>query len=337
MRRTGARIVHAHNLNPSLGWRALAAARGAGARTVLHLHNYRLVCAVGTCFTQGADCTRCHGRNTAPGVRRNCRGTGPEAAVYGASLALWQRRMLEHADAVIVPSAFALERLRAMGAPLQRTRCTSSAISCATPSSARRRPRRPRARRLAAGGGEGRRRRDRRLRGGGAGARHRRRGARARGAVGARHRDEHRVRGPRRRRPAARSCARGGPGDRALALSGDVRPRRGRGDGGGAAGRGQRDRRADRSCATRPGSSRPATWPRSPSSRPPASATRRPVRRAAGAWSRSPRPRPSRPRCGRSTSRSKPGPLRIVDRSRVVAASQSIGGARRWAGVARRA
>ncbi len=118
VRRSGARIVHAHNLNPSLGWRALAAARAAGARTVLHVHNYRLVCAVGTCFRDGADCTRCHGRNTAPGVRHNCRGTGAEAAVYGAGLALWQRRLLAHADAVVVPSAFALARLRALGAPL---------------------------------------------------------------------------------------------------------------------------------------------------------------------------------------------------------------------------
>jgi len=118
VRRTGARVVHAHNVNPSLGWRALAAAREAGARTVLHLHNYRLVCAVGTCFTQGAGCTRCHGRNTLPGVRRNCRGTGPEAAVYGAALALWQRRLVAEADAVIVPSAFAEQRLRALGAPL---------------------------------------------------------------------------------------------------------------------------------------------------------------------------------------------------------------------------
>ena len=118
VRRSGARVVHAHNLHPSLGWRALAAARAAGARTVLHLHNYRLVCAVGTCFTRGADCTRCHGANTLPGVRLNCRGTGAEAAVYGAALALWQRRLLEHADAVVVPSAFALARLRALGAPL---------------------------------------------------------------------------------------------------------------------------------------------------------------------------------------------------------------------------
>ncbi len=120
VRRTGARIVHAHNLTPSLGWRALAAARAAGARTVLHLHNYRLVCAVGTCFTHGADCTRCHGRDTFPGVRLNCRGTGAEAAVYGAALALWQRRLVAQADAVIVPSAFAERRLRELRAPLVR-------------------------------------------------------------------------------------------------------------------------------------------------------------------------------------------------------------------------
>jgi glycosyltransferase involved in cell wall biosynthesis len=118
VRRSGARVVHAHNLLPAFGWRALAAAREAGARVVLHLHNYRLVCAVGTCFTHGEDCTRCQGRNTWPGVRLNCRGTGPEAAVYGASLALWQRRMTESADRVVVPSVFAAARLGALGAPL---------------------------------------------------------------------------------------------------------------------------------------------------------------------------------------------------------------------------
>ena len=39
----------------------------AGARVVLHLHQYRLVCAIGVCFTRGEECTRCHGRNTLPG------------------------------------------------------------------------------------------------------------------------------------------------------------------------------------------------------------------------------------------------------------------------------
>jgi glycosyltransferase involved in cell wall biosynthesis len=123
VRRTGARAVSAHNVNPAFGWRALAAAREAGARVVLHLHNYRLVCAVGTCFnSRGEDCVRCQGRDTLPGVRLNCRGTGPEAAVYAASLALWQRRLAEQADAVVVPSHFAGERLRALRAPLDPAR-----------------------------------------------------------------------------------------------------------------------------------------------------------------------------------------------------------------------
>jgi glycosyltransferase involved in cell wall biosynthesis len=111
--------VHAHNLTPSFGWRALAAAHEAGARTVLHLHNYRLVCAQGLCFTRGADCTRCHGRDTRPGVRLNCRGASrAEAAVYAAGISLWQRRLAQATDAFVVPSAFALERLHALGAPI---------------------------------------------------------------------------------------------------------------------------------------------------------------------------------------------------------------------------
>jgi glycosyltransferase involved in cell wall biosynthesis len=118
VRSSGARVVHAHNVWPWFGWRALAAAREAGARVVLHLHNYRLVCAVATCFTHGEDCTRCHGRNTLPGVRLNCRGSHAEAVVYGASLALWQRRLAETVDAFVVPSAFALRRLEELRAPL---------------------------------------------------------------------------------------------------------------------------------------------------------------------------------------------------------------------------
>ncbi len=118
VRLTGAGVVHAHNLNPLFGWRALAAARAEGARVVLHLHQYRLVCANGVCFTGGRECTRCKGRNTLPGVIHNCRGSRAEALAYGASLALWQGHMAGQADAVIVPSVFARERLRELGAPL---------------------------------------------------------------------------------------------------------------------------------------------------------------------------------------------------------------------------
>ena len=118
VRRTKARVVHAHNLQPAFGWRALEAARGAGARIVGHLHQYRLVCAVGICFTHGSECTRCHGRNTLPGVLRNCRGGRAEALVYAAGLSAWQPRVGAAMDAAIVPSEFALARLRELGAPL---------------------------------------------------------------------------------------------------------------------------------------------------------------------------------------------------------------------------
>ncbi len=122
VRRTGARIVHAHNLTPSFGWRSLAAAREAGARVVVHLHQYRLVCAVGICFTDGRECTRCHGRNTLPGVLHGCRGGAGESLVYAAGLALWQRRVTGLIDVAIVPSEFAKRRLADLGAPLPETR-----------------------------------------------------------------------------------------------------------------------------------------------------------------------------------------------------------------------
>ena len=121
VRRTGARIVHAHNLHPTLGWRALAAAREAGARVVLHLHQYRMVCAIGVCVRDGQECLRCHGRNTLPGVRLNCRGSRAEAAAYGVALMAWQRRLAAQADAFVVPSHFARERLETLGAPLGPT------------------------------------------------------------------------------------------------------------------------------------------------------------------------------------------------------------------------
>lgn len=133
VRLTGARVVHAHNLNPAFGWRALAAAKSAGARVVLHLHQYRLVCANGVCFTRGEDCTRCHARNTLPGIALGCRGARTEGVAYAAALSLWQRRVAQLADAVVVPSEFARERLHELGAPLDFARVHVLAPPVAVP------------------------------------------------------------------------------------------------------------------------------------------------------------------------------------------------------------
>jgi glycosyltransferase involved in cell wall biosynthesis len=120
VRRERIDVVHAHNLHPLFGWRALAAARGAGARTVLHLHNFRLYCAIGVAYRAGAPCHICRGRNTLPGLVHRCRGSLPEAAVYAAGLASQQRRLLEHADRLVVLSDGHGRLLRSHGLPSER-------------------------------------------------------------------------------------------------------------------------------------------------------------------------------------------------------------------------
>ena len=85
-------VVHAHNTVPLIGPAGLAAARAAGARVVLHLHNVRIFCATGFGERDGAPCQRCRGRNTLPGLALNCRGSLPEAAVYAAALSAHQPR-----------------------------------------------------------------------------------------------------------------------------------------------------------------------------------------------------------------------------------------------------
>ena len=155
VRRTGARVVHAHNVNPTFGARSLEAAREAGARVVLHLHNYRLVCAVGTCFTRGEDCTRCHGRNTLPGLKLNCRGgSRAESAAYAAGLALWQKRLTKAADEIVVP-----ERVRPRTPPHARRAVATRKSAELGPALVRdafnRRERRVRARGGPADAGEG--------------------------------------------------------------------------------------------------------------------------------------------------------------------------------------
>lgn len=121
-------VVHAHNLHPLLGWRALAAAQAAGARTVLHLHNYRLACAIGVAFRDGAPCYLCRGRDTLPGLRHRCRGSIPEGVVYAAGLARQQPRTLEHAGALVAVSGALAERLGEMGMPRERMTVLPNAV-----------------------------------------------------------------------------------------------------------------------------------------------------------------------------------------------------------------
>jgi glycosyltransferase involved in cell wall biosynthesis len=120
VRAFGADVVHAHNLHPLFGYRALAAAGAAGARTVLHLHNFRLYCAIGVAYRDGAPCHECRGRNTLPGVLHRCRGGAGEAAIYAAGLSRQQRALLEHADVLAVLSEAHGALLREHGLPSEK-------------------------------------------------------------------------------------------------------------------------------------------------------------------------------------------------------------------------
>jgi glycosyltransferase involved in cell wall biosynthesis len=120
VRELGADVVHAHNMQPLIGPRGLAAARAAGARVVLHLHNARLFCAIGVAARDGAPCFRCRGRNTVPGLVLNCRGSIPEAVAYAAGLALHQPLALRSTDRFVAPSKWAAGQLARLGVPADR-------------------------------------------------------------------------------------------------------------------------------------------------------------------------------------------------------------------------
>jgi glycosyltransferase involved in cell wall biosynthesis len=121
VRRLRADVVHAHNLHPSFGWRSLAAARAAGARTVLHLHNFRLFCAIGVAYRDGSPCFRCREGDTLPGLWRACRGSVAEAAVYAAGLRRSLGPLLEHTDRFLAVSGATAGRLVELGLPAERT------------------------------------------------------------------------------------------------------------------------------------------------------------------------------------------------------------------------
>jgi glycosyltransferase involved in cell wall biosynthesis len=115
-----ATVAHFHNMHPLFGHRGLQAAHQAGARVVLHLHNYRLFCAIAIAFRDGDDCFRCRGRRTLPGLVLNCRGSLPESAVYAKALALHQPRVLDAVDWFVTPSRYAADRLTGLGLPADR-------------------------------------------------------------------------------------------------------------------------------------------------------------------------------------------------------------------------
>ncbi|HEY6476112.1 MAG TPA: glycosyltransferase family 4 protein, partial [Polyangia bacterium] len=89
--------------------------------TLLHLHNFRLFCAIGIAYRDGAPCFRCRRATTAPGLRLRCRGSLPEAAVYAVGLRRQQPRLFEHVDQFVAVSDALASHLRDLGLPSSLT------------------------------------------------------------------------------------------------------------------------------------------------------------------------------------------------------------------------
>lgn len=109
--RSGARLMHVHNLWPALSPAVIAAARAAGIPVVMTLHNYRLVCPAATLLRAGSPCETCLGRAVPwPGIVHRCyrdsRAASAAVAVMLSAHRLvrtWSRAV----DRFIVPSEYA--------------------------------------------------------------------------------------------------------------------------------------------------------------------------------------------------------------------------------------
>lgn len=89
-------VVHLHNTFPMLSPSVLAACAEEGVPVVATLHNYKLLCASGDFFRDGAPCHDCAGGDVRPGVAHGCyRGsrlaTVPIATGLLANRDAWRR------------------------------------------------------------------------------------------------------------------------------------------------------------------------------------------------------------------------------------------------------
>lgn len=112
-------VVHVHNLFPNFGTEWISE---SPAPVVVSVHNYRFVCANGTLFRDGAQCTECVDRGRWRGVAHGCYRNSRLATI---PVALGLRRRgaatLEQAALVLATSPFSqalLERYAGLGETL---------------------------------------------------------------------------------------------------------------------------------------------------------------------------------------------------------------------------
>jgi glycosyltransferase involved in cell wall biosynthesis len=109
-------VVHIHNVYPLISPSIVNEAKRAGLPVVVSLHNYRLGCANGLFFRDGAPCYECAGKAIPyPSVLHGCyRGSRQQSGVISASLAL-HRNTWRNVDRFFVLQDHAARFLRSLG------------------------------------------------------------------------------------------------------------------------------------------------------------------------------------------------------------------------------
>jgi glycosyltransferase involved in cell wall biosynthesis len=117
-------VVHFHNTFPQVSPAAYSVCHDAGAAVVQTLHNYRLVCANGLLYRDGAPCEECVGRRVAlPALRHACyRGSRAQTGAVVSMLALHRLRGTwgKDVDVYIAPSQFLRDKLIEGGLSAER-------------------------------------------------------------------------------------------------------------------------------------------------------------------------------------------------------------------------
>ncbi|MBC6447995.1 glycosyltransferase [Actinokineospora xionganensis] len=86
-------VAHVHNTWFGLSPSTVDALHAEGVPVVMTLHNYRLLCANGLLYRDGAPCTDCLGAKPWPAVTHRCyRGSAAQSAVAAATIAASRHR-----------------------------------------------------------------------------------------------------------------------------------------------------------------------------------------------------------------------------------------------------
>jgi glycosyltransferase involved in cell wall biosynthesis len=134
-------VVHVHNTFPLLSASVLYACRDAGVPVVVTLHNYKLACASGDFFRDGAVCHDCAAGVPAAAMRHGCyrnsrAATAPVALAAVAHRRAWRTMVAAYACI----SASQRDLLRGAGLPADRVFIRHNMIPARTATPASRRP-----------------------------------------------------------------------------------------------------------------------------------------------------------------------------------------------------